>query len=69
MAGDPLLSGYPLWSTPKAGHESLRLNPLGAKGAEAKFWLSASNIGRGGGGGEGVQGGGTPPSSYGVRPF
>ena len=42
----------PLWSPPKAGH-----TPLGTEGAEAKFWLSASNIGRGGGGG----GGGYPP--------
>ena len=45
----------------------LTLNPLGTEGAETKFWLSASNIGRGGGGG-GVPGG-LPPSSYGVRPF
>ena len=36
------------------------LNPksFGAEGAEAKFWLSASNIGRGGGGT-------TPPMVYG----
>ena len=39
----------------------LSLNPLGAKGTEAKFWRSASNIGRGGGGG-GPGGGGYPPS-------
>ena len=29
----------------------LTLNPLGTEGAEAKFWLPASNIGRVGGGG------------------
>ena len=44
-----------LWSPPKAGRKFLNLNSLGTEGAEAKFWLSASNIGRGGGGG------GTPP--------
>ena len=38
-------------------------NPLGA---EEKFWLSASNIERGGSGGLGGGGGG---SSCGVRPF
>ena len=59
LAGTPL----PLWSSPKAGHTFLGLNPLGIKGAQAKFWLSASNIGKGRGGG------GTPPSSCGVRPF
>ena len=41
---------------------SLSLNPLGAKGAETKFRLSASNIGRGGGG---VWGGGGPFTVYG----
>ena len=37
-----------LWSLPKAGQIFLGLNPVGA---EAEFWLSASNIGRGRGGG------------------
>ena len=37
--------------------------PLGAEGTEAKFWLSASNIGRGGGGGGGP--GFPPPALYG----
>ena len=41
----------PLWSPPKVGKKISNLNPLGA---EAEFWLSTSNIGRGGGGG-------TPP--------
>ena len=40
------------------------LNPLGTEGAEAKIWLSASNIGTEGGGG-GSRRGGSPPSSYG----
>ena len=43
---------------------SRNLNPLGTEGAEAKFWLSASNIGRGGGGvggGGSMGGGGVPP--------
>ena len=57
MAGTPLL----LWSPPKAGQKNLGLNPLGTEGTEAKFWLSASNIGRGGGGEGGPGGGGTPP--------
>ena len=56
----------PLWSPLKAGRESLSLNSLDAKGAEAKFWVSASNIGRGGGW---LRGGVPRPSSYGVRPF
>ena len=51
----------PLWSPPKAGRKLLSLNLLGPKGAEVKFWLSASDIGRGGGGSRGVQGGVTPP--------
>ena len=55
---DPPPPWVPLWSLPKAGRKFFSLNPLGA---EAEFWLSASNIGRGGGG--------YPPSSYGVRPF
>ena len=38
--------------------EVLSLNPLGTG---AKFWLSASNIGRGGGGGGGGSKGGAPP--------
>ena len=57
----------PLWSLPKAGRKVLSFNPLGTKGAEAKIWLSASNIRRGGGGGPG--GGTPPPPSYGARPF
>ena len=57
----------PLWSPPKAGRKLLSVNPLGTEGAEAKFWLSASNIGRGGGG---VGRSSHPPSSScGVRPF
>ena len=56
----------PLWSLPKAGRKVLGLNPLGTEGTEAKFWLSASNNGRGGGG-LGFQG--YPLSSYGVWPF
>ena len=51
---------------PKAGRKFLTLNLLGTEGAEAKFWLSASNIGRGGGGSRG--GGVTPPCSCGVLP-
>ena len=47
--GSPSCQGPPV--VPKAGRSLLSLNPLGTKGAEAKFWLSASNIGRGGGGG------------------
>ena len=70
---DPPPPRVPLWSPPKGSC----LYPLGAEGAQAKFWLSASNIGKGGGGGGGkggVWGGGgsrgaLPPFSYGVRPF
>ena len=59
----------PLWSPLQAGRKFASLNPLGAEGAEATFWLSASNIRGGGGGGEGSRGGevggggqgGTPP--------
>ena len=43
----------------KGGPKSFSVNPLGTEGAEAKFGLSASNIGRGGGGG------GAPPAEYG----
>ena len=50
-----------VWSPPKAGRKFLSLNPLGAEGAEAKFWLSASNIGREGRGGGDPGAGGTPP--------
>ena len=53
MAETPPPPWVPLWSPPKAGRKSLNLNPLGAKGAEEKFWLLGSNIGRGGGGGPG----------------
>ena len=71
---DPPTPRVPLWSPLRAGQKLLSLNPLGAKGAEANFWLSASNIGKGGGGGclkgwGGLGGGGPLPSSYGVRPF
>ena len=52
--GLPLL----LWSPPKAGQKIFSLKPLGA---EAKFWLSASKIGKVGGRGRGVQGGIPPP--------
>ena len=34
----------PPWSLPKAGRKLLSFNPRGAEDAEAKFWLSASNI-------------------------
>ena len=67
---DPPPPWVPLWSLPRAGRKLLSVNPLGTEGAEANFWPSASNIGRGGGVlEEGSGGGGTPPSSYGVRPF
>ena len=56
---DPPPPRVPLWSPPKAGQTFLSVNPLGIEGAEAKIWLSASNIGRGGG----------CTLSYGVRPF
>ena len=56
LAGDPPPM-VPAKCRPKI---FLSLNPLSTEGAEAKFWLSASNIGRGGWGG-GVQGGDTPP--------
>ena len=62
---DPPPPWVPLWSPPKAGRKILSFNPLGTKG---NLWLSASNIGRGGGKG-GPGGGYPPPSSYGVRPF
>ena len=66
---DPPPPRVPLWSPPKAGRKFGTLNPVGAEGTEAKFWLLASNIGRGeGGGGEGLlggeggsRGGGVPP--------
>ena len=48
----------------------LSLNPLAAKGTEAKFWLSASKIGRGGGGGgEGGSRGGRRGVQGEVPPF
>ena len=40
----------PLWPPPKAGQTFSSFNPLEAEGTKAKFWLSASNIGRAGGG-------------------
>ena len=46
----------PRWSPPKAGRKVLNSNPLGTEGAEAKFWQSASNVGRGGVGGGEVRG-------------
>ena len=64
LLGPPSSLGPP-WSPPKAGQKFFSLNPLDTEGAEAKFWLSALNIGSGGGG----LGGGTPSSSYGLRPF
>ena len=70
---DPLPPRVPLWSPPKAGQQNIQnleknltLTPLGTEGAEAKIWLSASNIGRGGGS---RGGGGGGLSSSGVRPF
>ena len=39
----------------EGGPKCLNLNPLGNEGTEAKFWLSASHIGRGGGSSFGVQ--------------
>ena len=64
---DPPPPWVPLWSPPTAGQNVLSSNPLGTEGAEAKFWLSAANIGRGGGGAEGGPGGGggAPPAVYG----
>ena len=53
---DPPPPWVPLWSPPKAGRKLFSLNPVGTEGAEAKFWLSASNIGTGGGGGGGLGG-------------
>ena len=68
--GHPSSLGLPR-SPPKAPRKFVSLS---TEGAEAKFWLSASNIGRGEGGGKGGQGGeegglgeGKLPSSYGVR--
>ena len=70
LAGTPPPPRVPLWSPPKAGQNFLVLNPLDA---EAKFWLSASNIGRGGGGGglgaAEVYRRRPYTSSSGVRPF
>ena len=57
---DPPPPRVPLWSLSNAGQIFLCLDPLGAEGAEAKFWLSASNIQRGERGG-GESRGGTPP--------
>ena len=47
----PSFPVVPHTHTAKASEKSLSVNPLGSEGAEAKSWLSASNIGRGGGGG------------------
>ena len=58
LAGTPPPPWIPLWSPPKAGRRLLSFNPLGT---EAKFWPSASNIGRGGGGGKRGEGGPPPP--------
>ena len=57
LTGTPLLPGSPYGPRRRRAENFLSVNPLGTKGAEAKFWLPASNIGRGGGG---VQGG-VPP--------
>ena len=59
LAGTPPPLRVPRWSPRRWAQKSLSVNPL--EGAETKFWLSASNIGRGGGGG-GLGGSrGTPP--------
>ena len=67
LAGTPLL----LWSLygpcRRRAENFSSLHPLGAKVAAANCWLSASNIGRGGG--AGGSWGGHPLSSYGVRLF
>ena len=57
---DPPLPRVPLWTPPKVGQKM-------TEGAEAKLWLSASNVGRGGGVGV-PGGGGGGPSSSGARP-
>ena len=58
--GHPSSQG-PCMVPAEGGPKFLSLNPLCTEGAEAKWWPSASNIGRGGRRG-GVQGGGgTPP--------
>ena len=62
----PVLRGSPCGPPSKGGREFRSVNPLGTEGAEAKVWLSASNIGRGRGGGLG--GGGGSLSSCGVWP-
>ena len=51
----------------EAGPKTKKLQSLNGLGAEAKFWLSASNIAEGGGGlgGKGgSMGGGAPPTVY-----
>ena len=48
--GPPSSLGPPMVPA-EGGPKILNLNPLDAEGTEAKFWLSASNIGRGGEGG------------------
>ena len=67
LAGTPFLLGSPYGPRQKAGRQFIILNPLGAEGANVQFWLSASNIGRGGGGGSrgggrGSKGGGSSTS-------
>ena len=57
LAGKPLLLESP-YGPRRRRAENFEVNPLGTEGGEAKFRLSASNIGRGGGGGSK---GGTPP--------
>ena len=55
--GTPLLPGSGYGPRQRAGTNFFGLNPLGTEGAKANFWLSASNIGRGGEG----EGGYPPP--------
>ena len=46
----PSSQGLPMVPA-EGGPKCESLHPLGTEGPEANFWLSASNIGRGGGGG------------------
>ena len=68
--GPPASQGPPV--VPAEGRPKyLSVNPLGAEGAEAKFWLSKEpkqNFGCQPQTSEGEEGG-YPYSSYGVRPF
>ena len=53
LAGTPPPPRVPLWSPLEAGQKFLTLNSSWHRRAEAKFWLSASTVGREGeGGGE-----------------